>query len=113
MVLNWTTDIPTEIGEYLVETRGLHRIPSMGNKRLLAFWNGKSWSFTNQTFVRRLNTSNIHAYSIVDISLEDIMLEVSAKADKYVSDFINPIGNEEDHYIAGYQQALIDLGYYQ
>ena len=111
MVLNWTTDTPTEIGEYLVETEGMS--PIKIKRRILAFWNGKSWSFTNQTFVRRLNTSNIHAYSIVDISLEDIMLEVSAKADKYVSDFINPIGNEEEHFIAGYQQALIDLGYYQ
>ena len=109
MVLNWTTDTPTEIGEYLVETRGLHRIPSMGNKRLLAFWNGKSWSFTNQTFVKRLNIPNIHNYAPVNISIDDII----EKADGYVSNFINPIGNEEEHYIAGYEQALIDLGYHQ
>ena len=106
MVLNWTTDTPTEIGEYLVETEGMS--PIKIKRRILAFWNGKSWSFTNQTFVRRLNTSNIHAYSIVDISLEDII----EKADKYVSDFINPT-KEDTHFIAGYQQALIDLGYYQ
>ena len=74
MVLNWTTDTPTEIGEYLVETEGMS--PIKIKHRLLAFWNGKSWSFTNQTFVKRLNIPNIHAYSIVDISLEDIMLEV-------------------------------------
>ena len=110
MVLYWTKQQPTEIGEYLVETRGLHRIPSMGNKRLLAFWNGKSWSFTGQTFVRRLNIPNIHNYAPpIDISIEDII----EKADTYVSDFINPVGNEEDYYIAGYEQALIDLGYHQ
>ena len=112
MVLNWTKQQPTEIGEYLVETRGLHPIPSMGNKRLLSFWNGKSWSFTNQTFVNRLNTPNIHAYSPIDVSLEDIMSKVAAKADEYISDFINPT-KEDTHFIAGYQQALIDLGYYQ
>ncbi len=108
MVLYWTKQQPTEIGEYLVETRGLHRIPSMGNKRLLAFWNGKSWSFTNQTFVKRLNIPNIHNYAPVNISIDDII----EKADGYVSNFINPT-KEDTHFIAGYQQALIDLGYYQ
>lgn len=110
MVLNWTTDIPTEIGEYLVETEGMS--PIKIKRRILAFWNGKSWSFTNQTFVKRLNTPNIHAYSPIDVSLEDIMSKVAAKADEYISDFINPT-KEDTHFIAGYQQALIDLGYYQ
>lgn len=108
MVLNWTTDTPTEIGEYLVETEGIS--PIKIKHRLLSFWNGKSWNFTGQTFVRRLNIPNIHNYAPpIDISIEDII----EKADKHVSDFINPIGNEEDHYMAGYEQALIDLGYYQ
>ena len=107
MVLNWTTDTPTEIGEYLVETEGMS--PIKIRRRILAFWNGKSWSFTNQTFVKRLNIPNIHNYAPVNISIEDII----EKADKYVSNFINPIGNEEEHYIAGYEQALIDLGYHQ
>ena len=106
MVLNWTTDTPTEIGEYLVETEGMS--PIKIKHRLLAFWNGKSWSFTNQTFVKRLNIPNIHNYAPVNISIEDII----EKADKYVSDFINPT-KEDTHFIAGYQQALIDLGYYQ
>ena len=107
MILNWTTDTPTEIGEYLVETEGRSSIKI--KHRLLSFWNGKSWSFTGQTFVRRLNIPNIHNYASVNISIDDII----AKADKHVSNFINPIGNEEDHYIAGYEQALIDLGYHQ
>ncbi len=106
MVLNWTTDTPTEIGEYLVETEGMS--PIKIKRRILAFWNGKSWSFTNQTFVKRLNIPNIHNYAPVNISIEDII----EKADKYVSDFINPT-KEDTHFIAGYQQALIDLGYYQ
>lgn len=110
MVLNWTTDTPTEIGEYLVETEGMS--PIKIKRRILAFWNGKSWSFTNQTFVKRLNTPNIHAYSPIDVSLENIMSKVAAKADEYISDFINPT-KEDTHFIAGYQQALIDLGYYQ
>ena len=108
MVLNWTTDTPTEIGEYLVETEGMS--PIKIKRRILAFWNGKSWSFTNQTFVRRLNIPNIHNYAPpIDISIEDII----EKADAYTRGFINPIGNENEHYKAGYQQALIDLGYYQ
>jgi hypothetical protein len=107
MVLYWTTNTPTEIGEYLVETEGMS--PINIKHRLLAFWNGKSWSFTGQTFVRRLNIPNIHNYAPVNISVDDII----TKADEYVSDFINPIGDEEDHFIAGYKQALIDLGYYQ
>ena len=106
MVLNWTTDTPTEIGEYLVETEGMS--PIKIKHRLLAFWNGKSWSFTNQTFVKRLNIPNIHNYAPVNISIEDII----EKADEYISDFINPT-KEDTHFIAGYQQALIDLGYYQ
>ena len=106
MVLNWTTDTPTEIGEYLVETEGMS--PIKIKHRLLAFWFGLSWSFTNQTFVKRLNIPNIHNYAPVNISIEDII----EKADKYVSDFINPT-KEDTHFIAGYQQALIDLGYYQ
>lgn len=107
MVLNWTTDAPTEIGEYLVETEGMS--PIKIKHRLLAFWNGKSWNFTNQTFVKRLNIPNIHNDAPINISIEDII----EKADVYTSDFINPIGNEEDHFIVGYEQALTDLKYYQ
>lgn len=105
MTLNWTTDKPTEIGEYLVETKG--ESPIKIPHRLLAYWNGNSWNFTGQTFVRRLNIPNIHNNPTLNISIDDII----AKADNYSSDFINPIGNENDHFIAGYQQALIDLKY--
>ena len=105
MTLNWTTDKPTEIGEYLVETEGMS--PIKLKHRILAYWNGNSWNFTGQIFLRRLNIPNIHNNPTLNISIDDII----AKADNYSSDFINPIGNENDHFIAGYQQALIDLKY--
>lgn len=105
MILNWTTDKPTEIGEYLVETEGMS--PIKIKHRLLAYWNGNSWNFTGQTFLRRLNIPNIHNNPTLIISINDI----TAKADKYISNFINPT-DEDDHFIAGYEQALEDIGYY-
>jgi hypothetical protein len=48
--MEWVTSNPSKEGKYIVETK-----TKMGNtKRLEAYWNGKSWSFTNQLFVRYL-----------------------------------------------------------
>lgn len=58
MLLNWLYTVPNEIGHYIVETKS-----TMGRlQRLEAFWNGSSWNFTNQEFVRRLDMPNIHNY---------------------------------------------------
>ena len=49
--MKWLANNPKEEGKYIVETKTM-----MGNiHRLESYWNGKSWSFTNQSFVRYLN----------------------------------------------------------
>jgi len=51
--MNWTNNTPEEPGKYIVETKTM-----MGNtNRLESYWNGKTWSFTNQTFVKYLKGS--------------------------------------------------------
>lgn len=48
--MEWLSTQPEKPGKYLVVTRTM-----MGNiNRLEATWNGKSWSFTNQVFVKYL-----------------------------------------------------------
>lgn len=48
--MEWITSNPDQPGKYIVETKTM-----MGNiHRIESFWNGKGWSFTNQTFVRFL-----------------------------------------------------------
>ena len=48
--MEWMIDTPITSGVYLVETKtGMGRI-----QRFDSYWNGKSWSFTNQTFLRYL-----------------------------------------------------------
>lgn len=48
--MQWTTDNPEKPGKYIVETRTM-----MGNtNRFESYWNGKSWRFTNQVFVKYL-----------------------------------------------------------
>ena len=48
--MEWTTDQPELPGKYIVETKTM-----MGNSnKFEAYFNGKSWSFTNQIFVRYL-----------------------------------------------------------
>jgi hypothetical protein len=48
--MEWTNISPEKPGKYIVETKTM-----MGNtQRLESYWNGKSWSFTNQVFVRYL-----------------------------------------------------------
>lgn len=50
MNIEWTTDNPEKPGKYIVETR-----TTMGNtNRFESYWNGKSWRFTNQVFVKYL-----------------------------------------------------------
>jgi hypothetical protein len=52
--MEWTTNNPETPGKYIVETKTM-----MGNiHRLEAHWNGKSWSFTNQVFVRYLKENS-------------------------------------------------------
>jgi hypothetical protein len=48
--MEWINKEPDSPGKYIVETR-----TKMGNtNRLESYFNGKSWSFTNQIFVRYL-----------------------------------------------------------
>ncbi|TXG83056.1 MAG: hypothetical protein E6R13_04265 [Spirochaetes bacterium] len=48
--MEWLSTHPDKPGKYLVVTRTM-----MGNiNRIEATWNGKSWSFTNQVFVKYL-----------------------------------------------------------
>jgi hypothetical protein len=48
--MEWTTANPIREGKYVVETK-----TAMGRiQRLESYWNGKSWSFTNQVFLRYL-----------------------------------------------------------
>ena len=48
--MEWVTHNPKKPGKYIVETRTM-----MGNtNKFESYWNGKSWSFTNQTFVKYL-----------------------------------------------------------
>ena len=49
--LNYNPNIP---GKYIVETR-----TKMNNiHRFEAYWNGKSWNFSNQTFIRYLKENS-------------------------------------------------------
>jgi hypothetical protein len=49
--MRWNTDSPKAPGKYVVETRTM-----MGRiQRIESNWNGKSWGFTNQLFVRYLD----------------------------------------------------------
>ena len=48
--MEWMTDKPKLPGKYIVETK-----TTMGNvNRFEAYFNGRTWSFTNQTFVKYL-----------------------------------------------------------
>jgi hypothetical protein len=48
--MEWLTTNPESPGKYIVETK-----TRMGNtNRFESYWNGESWSFTNQVFVRYL-----------------------------------------------------------
>ena len=48
--MEWVNTNPNKPGKYIVETK-----TTMGNvNRFEAYFNGKSWSFTNQIFVRYL-----------------------------------------------------------
>lgn len=48
--MEWVSTNPEKPGNYIVET-----ITMMGNRnRFEAHYNGKTWSFTNQTFVKYL-----------------------------------------------------------
>ena len=48
--MEWIDKQPEIAGKYIVETK-----TQMGNiRRLEAYWNGKSWNFTNQKFVKYL-----------------------------------------------------------
>lgn len=48
--MEWLTTNPKNPGKYIVETK-----TRMGNtNRFESYWNGESWSFTNQVFVRYL-----------------------------------------------------------
>ena len=48
--MEWLTSNPEKKGNYIVETK-----TTMGRKnRFESYWNGKSWSFTNQVFVKYL-----------------------------------------------------------
>jgi glycogen debranching enzyme len=48
--MEWSTSSPETPGKYIVETKTV-----MGNKNvLLSYWNGKVWSFNNQSFVKYL-----------------------------------------------------------
>ena len=48
--MEWLTTNPKSPGKYIVETK-----TRMGNtNRIESYWNGESWSFTNQVFVRYL-----------------------------------------------------------
>ena len=48
--MEWLTSEPEKPGKYIVETKTMMK----GRNRFDAYWNGKSWSFTNQTFVKYL-----------------------------------------------------------
>lgn len=49
--MRWTTDNPREPGKYVVET-----VTKMGRvQRIESNWNGRTWGFTNQLFVRYLD----------------------------------------------------------
>ena len=48
--MEWLATNPKELGTYIVETRTM-----MGRtNKFSSYWNGKSWSFTNQIFVKYL-----------------------------------------------------------
>ena len=48
--MEWIASNPITPGKYLVETK-----TSIGRiQRLESYWNGKSWRFTNQIFVKYL-----------------------------------------------------------
>jgi hypothetical protein len=51
--MEWSTSNPEKPGKYVVETKTM-----MGNThRLESYWNGKSWNFSNQKFVKYLKES--------------------------------------------------------
>lgn len=48
--MEWVNKQPEKSGKYVVETK-----TQMGNThRIEAYWNGKSWNFSNQLFVKYL-----------------------------------------------------------
>lgn len=55
--MEWLTTNPEKPGRYIVETISYfwtNMLTRSKNHRLEAYWNGKSWNFTNQTFVKYL-----------------------------------------------------------
>ena len=55
--MKWLTTNPDKPGKYIVETIS-HFWTSLGTRsktqKLESIWNGNSWNFTNQTFIRYL-----------------------------------------------------------